>query len=154
MSSNLILASLGLAFACVALPASSAKAESPTEAGATVSANVGPLRNNRGAVACRLYQTAEGFPRSAKGTATRRVKVTGTSARCTFERLPPGTYAIAVHHDENDNRKLDTNLLGIPLEGYGVSNNHLPALSAPRWEESKFVVEPGQTVELSIALRY
>lgn len=76
------------------------------------------------------------------------------TTRCVFEKLPPGTYAIAVHHDENDNRKLDTNLLGIPQEGYGVSNNHIPALSAPTWQESKFTVEAGKTVELSIALRY
>ena len=148
------MSTVSFAFACVVLPASSAEAESPSEAGATVSANVGPLRNNRGSVGCRLYQSAEGFPRTAKGTTSRRVKVTGASTQCKFERLPPGTYAIAVHHDENDNRKLDTNLIGIPLEGYGVSNNRVPALSAPSWEESKFVVESGKTVELSIALRY
>jgi uncharacterized protein (DUF2141 family) len=82
------------------------------------------------------------------------VKVSGASARCSFEGLPPGTYAIAVHHDENDNRKFDTNFLGLPLEGYGASNNRTKALSAPSWEASKFSVARGKSVELSIALRY
>jgi len=145
---------LGLAFTSVALLASSAEAETSPEASSSVSANVGPLRNSRGSVACRLYQSGDGFPRTTKGTLTRRVKVTGATARCTFERLPPGTYAIAVHHDENDNRKFDTNFLGIPLEGYGASNNHTPAPRAPSWQESKFTLEREKTLELSIALRY
>jgi uncharacterized protein (DUF2141 family) len=57
-------------------------------------------------------------------------------------------------HDENDNRKLDRNLFGVPTEGYGVSNNHTYALSSPKWDESTFVVESGKSVGLGIALRY
>jgi uncharacterized protein (DUF2141 family) len=37
--------------------------------------------------------------------------------------LPAGSYAVLVMHDENDNGKLDTNFMGIPVEGYGFSNN-------------------------------
>lgn len=37
--------------------------------------------------------------------------------------LPAGSYAVQVMHDENDNGKLDTNVMGIPVEGYGFSNN-------------------------------
>jgi uncharacterized protein (DUF2141 family) len=33
--------------------------------------------------------------------------------------IKPGKYAIAVIHDENCNGKLDTNMFGIPKEGYG-----------------------------------
>lgn len=119
-----------------------------------ITALVGPLRNDKGSVGCRLYTSPDGFPRTSKGTLNARVKLTAKSARCVFENLKPGTYAVTVHHDENDNRKFDTNFLGIPLEGYGVSNNHTHAMSAPRWDESKVVVEPGKQVELPIALRY
>lgn len=120
----------------------------------TISVNVGPLRSSNGSVACRLYTSSEGFPRTASGTVNRRVKVTASSARCVFEKVTPGTYAVMVHHDENDNRKMDKNLLGIPLEGYGASNNHTYALSAPTWDESKFGVEAGKPRTLAIALRY
>jgi uncharacterized protein (DUF2141 family) len=82
------------------------------------------------------------------------VKVTGTSVRCTFENLPSGTYAVLVHHDENDNRKFDKNFLGIPLEGYGASNNRTRALRAPSWGESNFELERGKSRELTIGLRY
>ncbi len=37
--------------------------------------------------------------------------------------VQPGTYAIAVFHDRNGNGRLDRNLLGLPAEPYGFSNN-------------------------------
>jgi len=141
------------ALGSVLLPASAVHAEAPAES-ATITANVGPLRAAKGSVACRLYTSPKGFPRTTEGTTTERVKVTGARATCTFANLKPGTYAVMVHHDENDNRKFDRNLLGLPLEGYGASNNHTPALSAPSWEDSKFSVERGATRSLTIALRY
>ena len=39
--------------------------------------------------------------------------------------IPPGTYAVKLHIDENENGELDTNFLGIPKEQYGISNNGL-----------------------------
>ena len=48
--------------------------------------------------------------------------------RGTYQRsfeIPPGTYAIKLHIDENENGKLDTNFIGIPKEQYGISNNTL-----------------------------
>jgi uncharacterized protein (DUF2141 family) len=143
---------LRLAFAGI-LVSGVAQAE-PTSNTSTVVANVGPLRTTHGSVACRLHTSGDGFPRTTTGTTTRRVKATSDAARCVFEKVPPGTYAILVHHDENDNRKMDKNLLGIPLEGYGASNNHTYALSAPSWDESKFVVEAAKPRALAIALRY
>jgi uncharacterized protein (DUF2141 family) len=120
----------------------------------TVSVNVGPLRAVKGSLACRLYTTSNGFPRTATGTLNRRAKIAGDHARCVFEKVAPGTYAVMVHHDENDNGKMDKNLLGMPLEGYGASNNRTHALSAPSWDESKFAVEAGKPRTLSITLRY
>ncbi len=63
-------------------------------------------------------------------------------------------YAVVVLHDENDNRQCDRNRFGVPLEGDGVSNNHTYAMSAPTWQESKFVVEGGKDRTLAISLRY
>jgi uncharacterized protein (DUF2141 family) len=142
------------ALASVLLLAPVCRAESPADATSTVSADVGPLRALQGSVACRLYKSPEGFPYATSDTVTVRLKVTAKTMRCTFERVPPGAYVILVHHDENENHQLDKNRLGMPLEGYGVSNNHTHALAAPKWEESKFLVERGKNRELTITLRY
>jgi uncharacterized protein (DUF2141 family) len=130
-----------------------AGAEPPPDS-ATISVNVGPLRNSKGSLGCRLHASAEGFPRTGTGLVSRRVKIAGATARCVFENVAPGTYAVVVLHDENDNRQCDKNRLGIPIEGYGVSNNHTHPLSAPTWQESKFAVEARKPHELSISLRY
>lgn len=126
----------------------------PSPNTATISVNVGPLRNSKGSLACRLHSSAEGFPRSGTGVVSRRVKIAGATTRCVFENVSPGTYAVVVLHDENDNRQCDKNRLGMPLEGYGVSNNHTYPMSAPKWGESKFEVEGGKERSLEISLRY
>ena len=146
---------LGLSQLAIAgLLSSGAAQAGPSANTATISVTVGPLRTSNGSLACRLHAAADGFPRSATGTVSQRVKITAGSARCVFENVSAGTYAIVVHHDENDNRQCDKNRLGMPLEGYGVSNNHTHALSAPKWHESKFLVEGGKDRALAISLRY
>ena len=56
-----------------------------------------------------------------------------------FKDLPPGTYAVQVMHDENENNKLDTNFLGIPTEGYGFSNNP-NVMRKAHFDEARFDV--------------
>lgn len=61
---------------------------------------------------------------------------------------------MAVVHDENGNQTLDSNILGVPTEGYGASNNRTYALSEPRWDESRFELAAGEHRQLTIRLRY
>ena len=81
------------------------------------------------------------------------IKVRDKQARCDFEDIPPGTYALAIVHDENMNGKLDTNLLGIPKEGYGFSNDAKALLGAPSFSAASFPFD-GQNLELTISLNY
>jgi uncharacterized protein (DUF2141 family) len=127
-------------------------AAQPPPGMAKIVVRVGTFRNRNGALGCRLFSGPKEFLQSS--AAEKRVAITGGVTECTFENVPPGTYAVAVMHDENDNHKLDKNFLGIPTEGYGVSNNRTYAMSGPKWEESKFVVEAGKDVALDIGLRY
>ena len=63
-----------------------------------------------------------------------------------------GKYAVAVYHDENDNHKFDRNLIGLPTEGFGVSNN--PSfLAAPSFEESSFEVN-GDVTNVDVEMKY
>jgi uncharacterized protein (DUF2141 family) len=121
--------------------------------GGSVRVRVATFRNTDGALQCRLFQKPETFP-DGNGVRTVRATIRGTVADCAWEGVPPGTYAIAVVHDENANRRLDKNLFGVPSEGYGVSNNHTYALSAPTWDESKFTVTTSDPVFMHVRLRY
>jgi uncharacterized protein (DUF2141 family) len=65
--------------------------------------------------------------------------------------LPPGSYALSVLQDMNGNRKLDTNLLGIPTEASGSSNDAPAKWSAPKFRDAVFTVGD-KPIELHIRL--
>lgn len=113
------------------------------------------IRNSTGTVACALFESPAGFPAEYLRYATNImvIKVRHTQARCDFQSIPPGTYALAVVHDENMNGKLDTNWLGIPTEGYGFSKDATALLGAPSFSAASFPYN-GKSLDLTISLNY
>ena len=113
------------------------------------------IRNSTGAVACALFESPEGFPTEFLKFATNimMVKIQDTQARCNFLDIPPGTYALAVIHDENMDGKLRTNWLGVPTEGYAFSSDAKASMSAPSFEAASFPYD-GQNLDLTIRLNY
>lgn len=129
-------------------------AEPETRAGSSVDIRVSTFRNRVGVLGCRLYADGKAFPEGSPWSAQTGGPVSANTQVCHFPNVNPGTYAVAVMHDENRNGQLDKNFIGKPVEGYGVSNNHTYALREPEWAESKFEVKAGQQVQLSVELRY
>ena len=148
---NRILAALCVA----ALPAAwmAAPVEARDEGAASLRVEVASFRNAKGTLNCRLFTDAASFP-DGEGVRTLRARIDGTQAACVFEGLAPGAYAVAVVHDENGNVRLDRNFVGIPSEGYGVSNNRTYAMASPKWDESRFTLAAREALVLRIRLRY
>ena len=115
---------------------------------------VSNFENNKGSCIICLYNNASSF--AGKGTPVRceTVGVYNKTASVTFENIVEGNYAISVIHDANNNKKFDTNFLGIPTEGYGASQNKLPFAAAPKFDANKFTVTPNSTTTTNIELRY
>ena len=113
------------------------------------------IRNSSGTVACALFDSPVGFPIEFLRYATNImvIKIRDAQASCDFLNIPPGTYALAVIHDENMNGKLDTNWLGVPTEGYGFSNDAKAMLGAPSFSAASFPYG-GQDMKLTISLHY
>ena len=113
------------------------------------------IANSAGSVACALFESAAGFPTEFLHSATNVmiIKIQDTQARCDFEDIPPGTYALAVIHDENMDGKLAVNWAGIPTEGYGFSNDAKAFMSAPSFEAARFPYD-GRNLDLTISLNY
>jgi len=133
-------------------PAAIAFAQSPCPG---IHVKILGIRNSTGAVACALFESPAGFPAEFLLSATNimMIKIKDTQARCDFEDIPPGKYALAVIHDENMNGKLDTNRLGVPTEGYGFSNDARAFLSAPSFRAASFSYD-GRNVDMTISLNY
>lgn len=113
------------------------------------------IQNSTGSVACALFDSPAGFPSEFLHSATNVmiIKIRKEQARCDFEDIPPGTYAMVVIHDANMNGKLDANFLGIPTEGYGFSNDAKGLVGAPSFSAAGFVYD-GRNLDLTMSLRY
>ncbi|TPV93528.1 MAG: DUF2141 domain-containing protein [Myxococcales bacterium FL481] len=134
----------------IAAAASLARADTKT----AVEVSVTQARNSDGHVLACLFSSASGFPgEPERAVAQAQSRIQNGKARLSFPPVPPGTYAVSVIHDENDNRKLDTNLVGIPKEGIGASNNPEPRFGPPKYDQAKFRVG-AEPVRQRVRLRY
>ena len=109
------------------------------------------LRHQNGEVCLRIYSSERGFPRSdTSEVQSGCTKITGSSVTKEFYGLKPGNYAVAVLDDEHGDHKLHTNFLGIPEEGFGISNN--PTVSvltgAPKFKDAKFSLTKNTTIRI------
>lgn len=80
------------------------------------------------------------------------VKVVSSSTQVVFSDLPAGEYAVSLIHDKNNNKKLDKNLLGIPKEPFGFSNNPRILTGPPRFQECSFNVNATDKKSLAIKM--
>ena len=92
------------------------------------------LQSNNGPVYIRILDQNEN-PVIA-GTSS----VINYSTKISFDSISPGKYAIQFFHDENENQKMDFNLIGIPKEKFGSSNDVKPVLGPPKFEKMLFEI--------------
>lgn len=57
--------------------------------------------------------------------------------------VPPGTWAAQAFHDEDRDGRIGTNLLGIPTEGIGFSNDVRFRFGPPDFQDAAFRLAPG-----------
>jgi len=112
------------------------------------------MRNSQGNVRIRLYNSHDGFPLSAdKSLHTRTLKITKKKVETIIENLPYGNYAVGVLHDENGNGRMDLKWGFYPSEGAGTSNNPVPGLLPPSFEEAKITLDNSQ-MDVKIQMHY
>ncbi|MBC7561929.1 MAG: DUF2141 domain-containing protein [Gemmatimonadaceae bacterium] len=119
----------------------------PTQPGAAkITVRLQSVRPNKGGLLrVSLHrESGVGFP-GPSPLANAEVRPAGVESVVTFDAVP-GAYAVAVHHDANANGKMDSNLFGIPKEGYGMSNDPRPRFRAPRFAESRVLITRDTTL--------
>ena len=83
-----------------------------------------------------------------QGTAI--VSIKNNVAKHQFVVPKKGRYAIKVFHDANNNKKLDTNMLGIPKEQWGTSNNVKASLAPPDFGKMLFLVDKNTQIQIRL----
>ena len=92
------------------------------------------LKSNKGPLYIRILDENENPV--IVGTSS----VINYSSKISFDSISPGKYAIQFFHDENENQKMDFNLIGIPKEKFGSSNDVKPILGPPKFEKMLFEI--------------
>ena len=118
---------------------------------ATLTVKITGISKPVGKMAVQVVASQEAYDGKAKASAGQMLAVASTEPMTlTFTDLAPGTYAVLVMQDENGNGKLDSNIIGIPKEGYGFSNNP-NVMRKPYFDETKFeVTDADKAIEIKI----
>ncbi len=131
----IILVLLGLFSINGIAQSTGAKAAEPT---GTLIVVVRGIKSDEGQLMVALYNKSEDFlvKDPFKGSVT---VISANEEMIKFENVPYGDYAVAAIHDMNKDGKLDKNVLGIPTEGYGFSNDAMDKYGPPTWMQASFV---------------
>ncbi|NNC86893.1 MAG: DUF2141 domain-containing protein [Akkermansiaceae bacterium] len=122
----------------------------PAAAGELV-VKVQGVRNANGFVRGMVFKAADGFPEDhAKAVALAESKAKAGEVILRFKGVEEGQGAIIIIHDENDDKKLKRNIIGIPREGVGASNWRRNG--RPKYRDAVVPVGPGKMVR--VLLKY
>lgn len=114
---------------------------------------VSNLKNNQGVVRVLLFNGENGFPNShEKSFISASEVIVNNKATFSFKGIPTGNYAISVFHDSQKTGYLRKNILGIPKDDYGFSNNATGNFAPPSFDKAKFRVSK-ETIEVNIRIR-
>jgi uncharacterized protein (DUF2141 family) len=110
--------------------------------GATLTVVINDVRSDVGVLNIGIYDNKNDWLGSStvqkRSLKVREHNVEGVVT--TSFNVEPGEYAISVHHDDNDNGKMDTNFIGIPKEPTGLSNGAVAKFGPPKYEDAAFRV--------------
>ena len=114
------------------------------------------IKNVQGKIRLGLYDNETALHAGDVNNAitSSTIEVSNTNVQIKLDSITPGTYAVNLFHDENDNSELDKNGIGIPKEGFGFSNNALGTFGPPSFDEAKFTLPENGYVEMQIALKF
>lgn len=100
------------------------------------------FKNDTGHAVAKLFMTGDDVLRRGRWEVS--ATVNAGRATVTFPRVAPGSYALVVFHDRNNNRTVDHNFLGIPTESLGFSNGYALTLTSgfPTFDKLRFTQGP------------
>jgi len=97
-----------------------------------------------------IFNTSENFLREGLTFKNYLIAVKDTTETIIIHDLPKGEYAFLLYHDKNADGKMNRNLLGIPKEPFGFSNNVKPKFAKPTFEECGFSLEENLVLQVKL----
>lgn len=137
-------AALVLATACLA------------QAEGTLTIVVSGAKNDSGVIRVALFNSPDSYSsdrNTGEGAFKKAaVAIKDGGVKVSFDRIPPGDYAVKAFHDEDNSGRFVTGAFGIPKVEYGFSNNARGLTGPPGFDKARFHLE-GQDREIAVRLR-
>ena len=111
----------------------------------------------KGTVYLAIYDNSTSFDQDNKNKNVNKnrwvksiVEVVNKNSFTRNVELKKGVYAISLFVDSNNNKIIDKNLLGIPTEQYGFSNNASGFLGSPSYKDASFNLVDDLDIKISL----
>ena len=121
---------------------------SQEEKGITVTVTLENVLSSNGKILSALHNQ-ESFMKG-QGLKNDDVKAEKGEMIIEFKNVMPGTYAVSVLHDENENMRMDFQANGMPKENYGLSQNPM-LMGPPNFKDAQFEVTDE---DVALAIRF
>lgn len=108
----------------------------------TLIVKVENIKRPNGNICLLLFNQPDGYPKDRNKALMSDFRPVNGRNTVTFElgHLNYGNYAVAILHDENNNQRMDYNMLGIPKEGFGFFNVSGTIMRVPTFEETSITL--------------
>ncbi len=114
----------------------------------TINVTLKPFKKMQGTLFICLYDPKEKF----LGNPLQAIQkpVTSNVIEVSFQNLPYGDYAVTAYQDLNQNKKFDI-ILVFPQEPWGLSENFVPSIGTPTFNDCKFPLNsPEKSIDIKI----
>jgi uncharacterized protein (DUF2141 family) len=115
-------------------------AGAPLAQSADLTIRIDNVRTASGQVMVALYDSAGSFLRQP--VRSQGVPAGAGSTTVVFRDLAPGRYGITVYHDANGNGKMDSNMMGIPVEPFGFGKDAQGHMGPPSFDDAALALPP------------
>ena len=96
------------------------------------------IKDLKGTIRTVIVDSKDGFDGGASPVGAFVLPAHSTTMGVCVNGLNEGEYALRIMHDVDGDEELDTNLLGMPSEPWGTSNNAKGSFGPPKWEDARF----------------
>lgn len=125
-----------------------------TAMAADLTVTVKDVRNASGLVRIAVYDSAASFLKPPLAKAALQAKASAGEVKFVIHDLPAGRYAVGSFHDENETGKIEFGPLGVPVQGYGFSNNAQSTEGPPAFPQAAFDFDGKNDKAVSLSLNY
>lgn len=121
---------------------------------AVLDIGISNIRNHKGVILLSVYTGPEQYPYyPVKTYEVKKDSLAKGNVHTSISDLSPGQYALGLLDDENRSGQMEYNLIGIPQEGFGFTNNPKPFLKRPDYDRVLFKINPGIN-RIQLIVRY